>query len=128
MSPRLEGSLARFSRARKWEFRIGKKAAIIERFSVPINKLDGKALQYFLRAAVCRYDCSTIQESLEYFVNERPGKPQRSPYSKIYRVLDLQRGVSGYFCGTWDCYAEATFSLSDTEIKGLRKIISQNKY
>jgi hypothetical protein len=111
----------------KWEIRVGKKDTIIEQFSVPIYKLDGPALKYFLVSSVARLQCESLQDTLDYFVNGRKGMPQRSPYAQIFCVTDPELGVSGYFCGTWECYAEATFLLSDSEIMGLKRIIRQNK-
>lgn len=118
-------SLSLPGHARQWNIKIGKKAEIIECFSVPINKLDGSALRYFLRASVARYAGGEMKYALNYFVNERNGEPQRSADSSVVRVLDPERAVSGYFCGTWECYAEATFELSENETKILKKYFSK---
>jgi hypothetical protein len=112
---------------REWNIRVGRKAKVIADFHAPMHKLDRKGVCDFLRALVIRHRTDTPQEMLDYYVNNRRGKPIHRKDADARFYFDYEKCLSGYWCGDWECYASAAFQLTSEEAEALHNIHLQNK-
>jgi hypothetical protein len=94
---------------------------------VPAHRLGKNDLEAFLRAIVVRYRTDEPEGMLNYYVNRRQGYPTRLPFAEVQYCWDFERRRVGYFCGTWECYAEAVQQIDEATATALSRLHEQNK-
>lgn len=110
-----------------WQIRVGRKAQLIAEFSVPAHKLPKNALEAFLKSVVVRYRTKEPGEMLHYYVSKTRGRPTRLNFAELIPIHDLDRRLVGYFCGEWECYAEAAREIDNEQAESLKRVMEENR-
>jgi hypothetical protein len=110
-----------------WQIRVGRKAEILAEFSVPAHKLQRHALEAFLKAIVVRYRTNSPEEMVYYYASKTRGLPTRLNFAELTPACDIERKLVGYFCGEWECYAEAMREIDAEHAESLKKIMEENR-
>jgi hypothetical protein len=111
---------------RQWRIQVARKADVVADFVVPMYRLDGVNLRNFLRAVVINMRTDGPAEMCEYFFNRRAGNPRPPDDAEVTNYFDHETRRCGYWCGTWEAYATATYEVSQKEADGIRRIQMQN--
>ncbi len=110
-----------------WEIQVGRKNEILAEFSVPGHKLGTNDLKAFLRALVARYRTDDPEVMLLFYVNRRPGNPDRLPFAEVTYEHWLDQHRVGYWCGQWECYATAKQKIDATTADALKDLMQASK-
>jgi hypothetical protein len=94
---------------------------------VPAHKLQRNALEAFLKSLVVRHRTNNPEEMLHYYVNKTRGTPTRLNFAELTPAYDLDRRRVGYFCGEWECYAEAMREIDTEHAEALKRIMEENR-
>lgn len=110
-----------------WEITVARKADVIAEFQVPSHKFGDREIGDFLRALVIRCRTEDPQDMVGYYVNRRKGHPQRLPFADVIRHYLPEKNRSGFFCGTWDCYAMALQEMAPGAVEAVEFHLEQNR-
>lgn len=118
------------SKARKqapWKVRVGKKEVVLAEFEVPYHKMGSRQVETFLRALVVRYRTDSPEEMVPYYVNGKAGHPARMPFANVIHAYSEDQVEQGYFCGEWECFASAMYTIDAAAAEAVRHPIEQNR-
>ena len=110
-----------------WKIRIGRKAEIIGEFEVPCHRLGTNDLKTFLRALVVRYRTETPEDMAAFYVNRHRGSPDRLPFADTKPSFDFERCLTGYFCGEWECWAEAMQAITPKQARAIKNVLEETQ-
>lgn len=104
-----------------------RKADVMADFSLPMYRLDGSNLANFLRAVVINMRTDGAAEMVKYYLNHRASNPRPAEDAEVTNYFHYETRRNGYWCGTWEAYATATFEVSQEEADAIRRIQIQNR-
>ena len=109
-----------------WKFSVWRKDEQLAAFDIPAHKLESHDVGSFLHALVVRSRTNSLEEMIQYYVNDRRGNPDRVSSAEVVRYINDEITENGFWCGDWECYARATQTITEDVSAILRQIRDKN--